>query len=108
MPGGIAPVGDPARGEAERVQWVLDHYRAGARVVAFGFDSYELAKHSDRLFEGNAMTGSDQTHWEMPKFGVEVREYAELVQTTDRLWTARGFSSVGPVWEAMSNASGQQ
>ena len=83
-PGGLWPRGSDSQ---RRIDWILERYKGGARGVAFGLDSLELA--SQEALAGKSFATSDQARSSFSKDGGRYSD-ARATLTAERLVTAKG------------------
>lgn len=119
-PGGLWPTHDPNARQAEQPQWVVDQapreqeridwmlarYDEDGMLATFGFDGLRIGRLP--RFRGHSFAASEQTLWSFGRDGGKFSK-ERLVQTADRIISARGSDEIGLVARALpaSMAAGQ-
>jgi len=83
----VWPEGETEPAEQPRMQWLVERYENGARLVAFGRDSFQLAAAGS--WEDRTFAGSGQAVWYYGRTDNKFTD-APVAVTTDRFITASG------------------
>lgn len=88
-PGGLWP--KSAKEHQPRVDWLLARYKAGARLVACGYDNVYLA--ADAGFAGKTFAAPDQAQWSFDRPGGQFSQAKALV-AADRFISVKDFDAL--------------